>query len=221
MNRFVRCIIRKRKNQCHRVSFETDIRNIATSKVHYVLPVSSCEGTTRLNICRAVIASSSMMNVSLHRLYLSHSQLDPSHIYMYTYDTWVTDITRGETDTPLDFLHPISALDQPFSSRLRPARKRFTLVHSEKRVQAGVKTTPDRLSHRTKRFRVYHPVHPLLASMPLTLSSSSGHCYNRVHQCPRPYSAIRSFSLFFLFETSCENFDTYFQKSVPFIVLFI
>lgn len=183
MNRFVRCIIRKRKNQCHRVSFETDIRNIATSKVYYVLPVSSCEGTTRLNICRAVIASSSMMNVSLHRLYLSHSRLDPSHIYMYTYDTWVTDITRGETDTPLDFLHPISALDQPFSSRLRAARKRFTRKARSSRRENDARQTqpPDKAFpslpscssasrfHAAYTFLLFRPLLQSCSPMPSTL----------------------------------------------------
>lgn len=51
---------------------------------------------------------------------------ESSRVYMYIYNTWVIDITREKIDTPLDFLHLISALDQPFSSRLRLALKRFT-----------------------------------------------------------------------------------------------
>lgn len=136
---------------------------------------------------------------------------------MYTYDTWVTDITRGETDAPLDFLHPISALDQPFSSRLRPARKRFTRKARSSRRENDARQTqpPDKAFpslpscssasrfHAAYTFLLFRPLLQSCSPMPSTL-----------------YHHSIVLSLFFLRHLA-ENFDTYFQKSVPFVVLFI
>lgn len=113
-----------------------------------------------------------------------------------------------------DRLSIFFTLFQPWISRFRRVYGLPLSGLHEKRVQAGVKTTPDKFNHRTKRFRVYHPVHPLLASMPLTFSSSSGHCYNRVHQYPGPRHL---FSLFF----QDILFDIYFQKSILFVFTYL
>lgn len=139
-------------------------------------PVFPREDTTRLNICRAVITNS-MTNVSLH-IFLTHNWIH--RVYTCVYNTWVT---RGEIDTLLDFLHSILALDQPFSSRLRPALKRFTRKARSSRRENDARQTqpPDKafpsLSSCSSASRFYaaytfflfRPLLQSCSSMPLTL----------------------------------------------------
>lgn len=96
----------------------------------------------RLNICRAVIA---MFVDDEHLLQLQKEPFPRPTIF---FSLFLPRITRSQCV----YVLLVSGLH-------------------EKRVQATVKTTPDRLSRWTKGFRVYHRVHPFRTSIPPAHSS--------------------------------------------------